>query len=612
MCETGQESIQKQRTQQIQATLQERQQTTAAPQLVEQEQRAEAIHAQGEAMGSLVTGQFPPAPPADPPQDPPPPAAEQYQAPKTKEEKKEARKMQQRQRDMKKEAARRFKLEQKQREKEEKEAARRLKLEQKQRERQEKEAYAQKSAEERAAIRTRNGGVVPGAGEASWNQYGGASFHMTYPKEEALRIVQQSKGFLCAVKVEGEDDVMELRATIPETFTIRNADGSTQEIPLRKNYILFTKSLCAFIVDKNGKVRSDLGKKLPKLSDLGDDYRDEVLRELVRDGMGKLYSKKEAEQKYNDVMKTMQAFQDTLADQTMGLSFFHNEIISSYVKIASLAHHTRIGAKSHIKRVKQALTREGASREKIEQYEKAVQSFYADVDQALQEMRAIRNMDPDSEQAPLPNTCSANGSFTNDVRRLCNNDNPGAIVKSFSYSTPGDYFPSHVEECLRHRASHAPAEQKEQYEAELQRLTALHRQIAENGTPLTEDDARFLDACRQDAHNHLQRYKKYDYHIAGNIDLTYQGEQFTTECFAAETKQAVASPFSLHTAVGRYKGAPVDGIELKSPGMVSYYNQDNPLPEGDDVVLCDLSRHFSEQSLPGDPNYHRNEGGTPA
>lgn len=594
MCETGQESIQKQRTQQIQMTAQVAQQT-AAPQQMERERQTGTVHVQGEAMGSLVMGQFPPAPPADPPQDPPQPAAEQHRAAKTKQEKKQEKRAREAEKKREKEREREEKAAHQQREKEEKERA----------------------LEREALGHTRRGEIVKNTPDSSWEQNGGASTHLTLPKKEALEVVKKSKGFLFARPVSGSKELLELRPTLPETLTVK-IDGKDKKIAFRETYILFVKSLCAALLDKDGNV---IRENLPLFEEMGNAVHDpsdpegtvvptdeSALLQLLQKGMNALFPQKEAAKRFKELTKIMGAYNAELGfELNGGYSFFQSEAHRSLQGLAGFLKNSPLDLAQHLHKIETAVGSgeplpDGVT---LEQLKSATQSFHADVASALEELKDIRNMRLDSKEVPLPNACSGTGAFISDVNRMLDKKLPqrGAILyQHFQYSIENHYVPEKVEECLRLRAARASEENRAAYEEELRRYSELKRRRDLNPDSLSKEDTLFMNACVEHSSTFLKQEGKYEYHVAGNIRTEHNGAIYTVECFAAETKQAFVSPFTLHGAVGRYKGASrdLDRSSRSIDGMVRYYNQDNPLPSGEEATLSRLKAPFMNSALPGD------------
>ncbi len=255
-------------------------------------------------------------------------------------------------------------------------------------------------------------------------------------------------------------------------------------------------------------------------------------------------------------------------------------------------------------RVREAMLKQNAgaplTAEQIEQLE-AIGSMYADMDQAVVEMMGIRNMDPDSREVPLPNACSANGVFVRDIRREFLRQ-PEEDTELITYRTDKHALEK-PEEHVRYILDHFEelkelierGEKPEEFKSE---LTELLERMKENKAAFTEDYWRRVVRITVNTEN--QSPSKYEYHVAANIGQTKQGEQITTEGFAAESKQYMVTAFSRHNAVGIYRNSSRrNNQDYTNPGMEAYYNHDNPLPSDEEAILAKTKIELSTNTLPG-------------
>lgn len=229
---------------------------------------------------------------------------------------------------------------------------------------------------------------------------------------------------------------------------------------------------------------------------------------------------------------------------------------------------------------------------------RGIYSLYADADEAVRELLAIRDMDSDSQEVPLPNACSANSVFYHDVSvGLLNRDNARLQYMTRDHTKTDPQM--HIDYILAH------AEELEEDETAREKLTAKVKAIAEE-LKKGKGDASVLSEADIDE---LQKWSieknaaaKYIYHEAAQVGQTKDGETYTVEGFAAETRQYMVSPFSLHHAVGKYHGKITIDQKLKvaqSEGMVGYYDRDNPLPSDEDKILAELKEQLAGGTLPG-------------
>ncbi len=85
-----------------------------------------------------------------------------------------------------------------------------------------------------------------------------------------------------------------------------------------------------------------------------------------------------------------------------------------------------------------------------------------------------------------------------------------------------------------------------------------------------------MDASKE-IYNIVKNFLKYEYHQAGLIGILPNGEAITTEAFAAESTQSIASPLTMGGAVGIYRGG--------MSGFKNYYSEDDPFPANDEAEL---------------------------
>ena len=225
----------------------------------------------------------------------------------------------------------------------------------------------------------------------------------------------------------------------------------------------------------------------------------------------------------------------------------------------------------------------------IEKYEKALVSFHADVDAAIADLMDIRNMNIDSMDVPLSNACSANAYFYNNLGKLAGE--PKGII---------DYdIESHAEEHPREELAYILANPHKfsRFKENEDKLRGLEERCFDPEYKITTEETKLIAGIA------MEKYK-YLYHEAACISDIQDGSIFTCETFAAETTQAIVSPFIRRAAIGWYKGARMNGGSIECEGIKKYYNHDDPLPVADDM-RSELKSAFIEHKLPGDKNYEK-------
>lgn len=406
---------------------------------------------------------------------------------------------------------------------------------------------------------SQGGSVVPQADVETWKKYGGASFHMQLPTEEAEKMIQISNGFLYAEEV--REGVMELHPTLPETIRI-SVNGEEKELPLRRYYNLFTKAMAALLVDQNGNSIAD-----PNEEYLSSDFQClntnttdiQQWQALLQRGLKNLDNVENIEKTAEEIVTAITAMKDK-----------HDQFIAMPTELQRGFEHVRSAL---------GITGNNPG---------ALVSFYNDTAAARKALADIRNMDENTKDVALPNACSANGNFIEQLNKA-----QGRDQQHLEYETQ-QHIDDHALEHVNYVLAHKDLVNAGLTAQDEQSFLNLKRKWEENPhATLTEAEKNFICGYT------IKDAAKYIYHVAGNIGKDSEGRTLTLECFAAETKQAVVTPFLRHAAVGMYRNG--------QKGMSGYYNMDHPLPEGDDLILSRLKEDFILKTLPGDENYKSEE-----
>ncbi len=501
----------------------------------------------------------------------------------------------------------------------------------------EQQVFAQhrKELQENAERQTLNGSVVSNVSAEDWKKHGGASFHHVLPAAQAYAIVEKSDGFLYA-KPAG-NGLCELRPTLPETVQI---DGET--IPLRRVYNLYIKAIMHKIFDDNGDLREDVKAEKEVIGALSNAKDIEFFftkiglasstdAEIV-DNLNNFFRKTLTEMMNGDNAQVDQTLHHLfkLFKASTDYSFLPSEIMGDLFNAVKRIKATgaNSSAGQRFEKVRQKMVEEGSSPDEIEAvmrqlvnpdlvehiYEMreefikqnggapltkeqedqiaAEYSMYADMDMAVKEMMAIRNMNPDSLDVPLPNACSANGELIRGIKRNYmqkQNDILTYRTQKHLYAHPLDYidyYITHIDELESNN---------DDKQATLNNLHAMAERIR-NGEDLNSPEGKtdiiILKKC-------ADKYAKYKYHVAANLGAIDDNTIITSEGFAAETKQYMVSPFSRNHAVGIYHGKqsyePTKSeYDFVSEGMIEYYNHDNPLPGEEEIHLVKASIKWHE------------------
>ena len=497
----------------------------------------------------------------------------------------------------------------------------------------ERRVYAEhrQELEQTALERSMRNAIVDNVPVEDWKRDGGSSTSQTMPAAQAYKLVAESNGFLYAKTV--GNGLCELHPTLPEEVVVGN-----ETIPLRRVYTLFVKSLMHGVLDSDGELTPNA---LDFITDVGGCLSTQALKnseESYAELKAVLFEQFTSVYKGDEVAAEQALRQmHTLIKSEVGGRFPPAEIMSNFETVVSRIRNAGTGATlvTQFDRLRHDLEKENLPAEEIDEimrqqvnpalrvrvYEmreeflennggmpltpeqekeiQAVYSLYGDLDEALREMMAIRNMDPSSPDVPLPNACSAHAAFIAGIREsFLHNSEPRL---AYSVSSHLEEHPLiHLDYCLAHPeiVTDVSEEKREQKLARIRAIADRLHAAQRNGEPveLINDEIKFLYLITV---NGAKSPSKYDYHEAANLGKTKDGIRITSEGFAAETKQYLVTPFSRHHAVGLYRGEETLLGSITNRGMVNYYNHDNPLPDEDTKVLINENIKMQSNSLPG-------------
>ncbi len=463
---------------------------------------------------------------------------------------------------------------------------------------------------EKAMKITLDNGVVPGVKKEDWERHGGASFHYTLPAAQAYEAVSESNGFLYARPC--GDGLCELRPTLPETVQING-----ESVPLRRTYTLFIKALIEGILDKNGELKDDakaFAEEVAYCFAPACQEKLETRMDSIRPALEEvLKNKDQADQVLKDLFQLCDKSKD-------GTIFVVGEIMGAFEETVLKIQQASEG-KSLVKRLDTELKKvvgsqrtDTLTKEQDQQIGRIV-SVYADINQAVTEMLRIRRLGLDSQETPLPNTCSAHGAFIMNIRRNLlgeaeNTDNEQIVYR------PREHVKAEPEIHIRYIVDHFDElkgtieriEREKSIEEKEKRIEKIGEKgyfegllLAAGQGTLKPEDLQLIQRITVDTQ---EAPAKYPYHVAGNIGKLGEGARMTTEGFAAETKQYMVSPFSISHAVGIYRGEEKKQSEVPQDfvhsGMLHYYNHDNPLTTDEEREQVKVNHAI---------RFARNEGG---
>ena len=501
------------------------------------------------------------------------------------------------------------------------------------REQAERRVYAEhrQELEQTAQERSMRNAIVDNVPVEDWKRDGGSSTSQTMPAAQAYKLVAESNGFLYAKTV--GNGLCELRPTLPEEVVVDN-----ETIPLRRVYTLFIKSLMHGVLDNGGELTANA---LGFISDVGGCLSTQALmkpEEFYTELKAVLFEQFKSVHNGDEVAAEQTLRQmHKLVTNEVGGRFPPAEIMSNFEGVVSRIRNAGPGAtiitqfdnlrrdlekrglpageidgimsqqvnpalQMRVYRMREEFLKNNGKTQLTPEQEKEIQavySLYGDLDEALREMMAIRNMDPSSPDVPLPNACSAHAAFIAGIRESFLHNSESRLAYSVS-SHLEEHPLIHLDYCLAHPeiVTDVSEEKREQKLARIRAIADRLHAAQSNGEPvkLTNDEKNLLYLITVSGD---KAPSKYIYHEAANLGKTKDGIRITSEGFAAETKQYLVTPFSRHHAVGLYRGEETLLGSITNRGMVKYYNHDNPLPDEDTKILINTNIKMQSNSLPG-------------
>ncbi len=274
-----------------------------------------------------------------------------------------------------------------------------------------------------------------------WEKSGAATFHRVMPAGDAQKIVEQSGGFLCAVKYGTKPGMVELKPSLPETIVL-----GSKTVKLRETYNKAVKKMMTILLNEDGTLteKADLyaaeltslfdGLPLDCLSselieamgpDLISDFREiliaddaPMMRETkltsaiatIRSG-DKLKDKKSPE--YKALRKELLSLKIPAVDEK-GQPIYKREI-----EVDPLLGQPMLDKNGKPTYTEPQLQYIDLYDDKNSHYiDEAIEACLKDVEKARLSMMQVREMDTDSPQVPIINACSANALYLQGLKEL--------------------------------------------------------------------------------------------------------------------------------------------------------------------------------------------------
>ncbi len=482
------------------------------------------------------------------------------------------------------------------------------------------------------AAMNKEGKLYSGISEEQWKKSGGATYRKIMTTAEAEKLVAKSNGFLCAVKVKvapGEDPlpgVREIRPSLPETAVING-----ENVPLRKIYNLLVKTYITMATNPDGSLKEDTTELVEKFENLvrfmpqeqgNKDAIAEGKRILEHTFLPVMQELLEAQYEKEGNMEAKENAADEVEGICRGLmtvltnmkTFFMGQEVSLKPKADSvkiLLNTDMAKLSAHLETIKLKIWEtDEEGKEKLvervptkEEIEKAIDATFHDLELANQAMKQVRDLDPNAPDIPIQNACSANGIFYSSMRILLyggEKQEARYLSKDYVVQRPEDvrrYLLKNFD-LLAPGADAQPAELV-RYRKQLEEISFQKGQTFQSG--MENEDIKTL--CKA-----ANAFAKYVYHVAADIVNNEEDGLVTIEGFAAETGQYLVEPFTMHGAIGQYRGETHEEVShdvntIKNTGFNTYYNSDNPFASN----IIDTLKIYIKAELQTSPEKYQNK-----
>ena len=274
-----------------------------------------------------------------------------------------------------------------------------------------------------------------------WKEKGGATYKKIMEKTEANRIVQKSKGFLTAVKVEGEQGkgYMELKPSLPETVKVKGG-----VVNLRETWNLLMKTYITLITNEDGSLKYDdktreIVSRFTAITSMYgsvgckkkvcERYLKETFVPAMKNILVDNYPKKgfkKADEKATKRADEISKGLILLIENLEGKQLLPNEMdVETHLNsLSDLDKTSDEEMTAHLRKFKIKVPKVVDGKKVIEErypteeeISKAISGLREDVAKTAQGLKKVRDLDIDSKVVPIPNTCSGNANF---YRRLKN------------------------------------------------------------------------------------------------------------------------------------------------------------------------------------------------
>ncbi len=429
-----------------------------------------------------------------------------------------------------------------------------------------------------------------------FKQNGGVTKHKYVTITEADRLIKESGGMVCAIKVPGKPLLREIRPSFVKETTING-----QKIPVCKTFQYIFKSIGMLMTDQDGNVKTEEDKykdiviedRLDKL--LGLCYQTdrnrgakqfetldniikpkvvEIITDSYRKSGKKINTQKiadEAEEVINNYKTLMKVMENPLNHST-DISLLKFKILSRYIKEFNPEEfaNTKEG---------QELLKSGDIT--LADIEDAFKDFHEEFIDAQEDIKSLRNLDMSTDEVPTFNSCIPNASLFRNI----NTDfqKKEFVPLGYRYKAQAkhdigefiDFMAENVENYIL--MDDSSEEEARSVRAE---VAELKEKYAKKGTMSEEEFKKFFPMITfSTLSGKFAKYQGHQSAVLGIVDNKY----LVAESTATEPDQLINSPLTMKAHVGQYQATEKElknahnnnFAELNAESFQKYHDHDD-------------------------------------
>ena len=446
------------------------------------------------------------------------------------------------------------------------------------------------ASEEAEALSYKTNTLGDKVSRKEFKENGGSADHRYVSVAEANEIVASSRGFLCAKKVNGKENLREIRPSMPEFVTTLNGAQPEEPVMLRKAMKAMFKTAVYLLFDKKGKIKKDMGRY-----DLNDNH-DTIpacVDNLFR--VGAFKSKKDDTETFVvDVM--LPAMTEMLKDEYKKKKMKNAsdkaeedafKLCSDYVKLIRSSNGQFLQSpdvsfelfqlRTNIIRdtkIEDLLNDPGLKDlvidgQKVteEEIREAYDEVLKQTDKAEKDLKEVGDMDLEDEEMCAVSSCVDNAVLNAEVQDKFGQG--GSEAYEYKYSSIVSRDPKGLVTFIKSNwdrlVAFSEIDEAKQQEY-MDKLNNIEAKLNNNEK---------LNMSEKDALKSMISYSfgKYELHkvpLMGKVG----NSSYTTETFGAPPEIAIQSPLTMHCKIGKYTSdKPVD--DDKHEAVDKYYSHDD-------------------------------------